>query len=196
MGDGGRKVGPLETGREQRGRPAHDLAQLRLTQRRHVDLAMRGIERLVSLQVTNEVGPHAHHYVQTRVGKAFNQYLRETPTRSLFGSYVKLLALIDVEEKCWRLRLTELIAVACARCVQQVAKGNRCLAELAHPTGLDFRSPWINRIELPGANERFDQRSPGRDARFELEKAPVAALLEHLRPRARSFSRTQPCLTH
>ena len=42
----------LEARGEQRGRPAHDLAQLRLAQRRHVDLARaRIVERLVVLQM-------------------------------------------------------------------------------------------------------------------------------------------------
>src|SRR5215831_14006006 len=103
MGDGGRKVGRLETGREQRGRPAHHLTQLRLTQRRHVDLSVRGIECLVLLQVTEEVGTYAHHCAQTRVAEAFDQYFRETPAGAVFRAYVKLLALIDVDKECrWR----------------------------------------------------------------------------------------------
>src|SRR5215471_20365794 len=147
MGDGRPKVGPLETSREQRGRPAHHIAQLRLTQGRHVDLAVRGIECLVLLQFANKVGADAHHDVQTRVENAVNQYLREAPTRVLFGAYVKLLALIDVEEECRRLGLTQFIAVARGSRVQKIAQGDGSCAELAHPTGLDFRSPWIDRVE-------------------------------------------------
>jgi hypothetical protein len=48
-GDVGGEFLGLETGGEQRCRPAHHLAQLRLAQRRHVDQPMRRAERLVLL---------------------------------------------------------------------------------------------------------------------------------------------------
>ena len=83
----------LEPCREQFGRPAHDLVQLRLAQRRHFDQAMNGIKRLVLLQVAEKVRPHAHHCTQARVAEATRDNLRETETLTLLGANVKLLSL-------------------------------------------------------------------------------------------------------
>ena len=59
----------FEAGAKQRRRFAHHLAQLRLTQRRHIDFSMRVEERLIVLQVTEKIGAHAHQHAQTRISK-------------------------------------------------------------------------------------------------------------------------------
>ena len=64
----GQMIG-LEAGGEQFGRPAYHLAQFRLAQRRHLDLARYVLERLVVLQFAEEVRAQAHHRAQTRVGE-------------------------------------------------------------------------------------------------------------------------------
>ena len=64
---------------EQLRRPAHDLAQLLLAQRRHVDLLARLEQRLVALQRAEEVGAHAHHHAQARVGQRLRKQFGEAP---------------------------------------------------------------------------------------------------------------------
>jgi hypothetical protein len=85
---------------------------LRLAQRRHVDQPMHGIERLVLLQVSEEVRPHAHHRAQARVAEVLRQDFREAPALALPGAHVKLLALVDGDEECRWLGLMQLFVVA------------------------------------------------------------------------------------
>jgi hypothetical protein len=91
-GDVGGKLLGFETGGEQCGGPAHHLAQLDFAQRRHVDQAMHGIERLVFLQVTEEVGPHADHRTQARVTEVMSQDFREAPALAFSGAHEKLFS--------------------------------------------------------------------------------------------------------
>jgi hypothetical protein len=65
--------------REQLCWAADDLAQLLFTQRRHVDWLPHLEQRLVVLQMTEKVRPHAHHYVQTRGGQRLGRAVRKTP---------------------------------------------------------------------------------------------------------------------
>jgi hypothetical protein len=119
-GDVGREAVGLEARREERGRPAHDLAQLALTQRRHVDLAVHGIERLVVLQCAQEVGAQAHQHHQARVAELLREQLGEAAALAFVGADIELLALVDIEEERRRLGLMELFVTALGG-IEQVA---------------------------------------------------------------------------
>ena len=66
----------LEARAEQLRRTAHHLAQFLLAERRHVDLQASLEQRLVALQGPVEVGAHAHHRAQARVGQRLRQRVR------------------------------------------------------------------------------------------------------------------------
>jgi hypothetical protein len=58
---------------------------------------MRAIKRLVLLQLAEEITPHAHHRAQAVVAKAIHYDFREPTALPLLGTYIKLLALVDVD---------------------------------------------------------------------------------------------------
>ena len=95
---------------------------------------MNGIKRLVLHQVAEKVRPHAHHCTQARVAESARDNLRETVTLTLLGTNIKLLPLIDVEQKGRRLGLMQLVVVACFSRVEQVPQSDFAVDESAHPT--------------------------------------------------------------
>ena len=123
----------LEARGEELRRPAHHLAQLRLAQRRHVDLAVHGIERLVVLQRAEEVGAHAHQHAQARVAEPLREHFGEAPALALLGAHVKLLALIDVKKEGRRLGLIQLLVAALGR-VEQVPQRGLAVAQQLRST--------------------------------------------------------------
>jgi hypothetical protein len=80
-------------------RAAHNLAQRILAQRRHVDLLAYLEQRLVALQMPEEVGAQAHDRAQTRVGQCVREHFRKALARPLLGAHVQFLALVNVEKK-------------------------------------------------------------------------------------------------
>src|ERR1700686_3426834 len=110
---------------------------------------MRSIERLVLLQGTEEDGPQAHHCTQASIAKALRQDFRETAAVAFFRAHVKLLPLVDVDEECGRLWLMQLVAVACLRRIEKVAQLHLPIEKFADPARMEFRSFWIDRLELP-----------------------------------------------
>ena len=93
---------------------------------------------------------------QARVGQRLSQELGEAPPIALFGARIKLLALIDVEQKGRRLRLTELLEATLGG-VDQMGKGSLALEKL-DPAKLQLHTLWIGRRKLPGVKETIDQR--------------------------------------
>ena len=153
----GKPVG-LEARREELRRAAHHLAQLRLAQRRHIDLLVHPIERLIVLQRPEEIGTHAHQRTQPLVAEPCRDDLREAAALALLGAHVKLLALIDVQKECRRLGLAELLAAPLGR-IQQVAQRGLAVAQQpAIHSALPLHPARIGGVELPGPQERLDQR--------------------------------------
>jgi hypothetical protein len=120
-------------------RTAHHLAQLLFAERLHVDLHTGPEQRLVALQGPIEVGAHAHHDAQARVGQRPAQKFREAPPLMLLGARVKLLALIDVVKESRRLRLPELLETGLSR-VDQVGKSRLACISLIQPSCRSARS--------------------------------------------------------
>ena len=177
-----RKPSGLEPCREQFGRPAHDLAQLRLAQRRHIDLPMHLEKWFVFLQLAEKIRTHAHQRVQTRIGNACSNHLRKPAALVLLGANVQLLALVDIEEKgrrAWsdpvpcsgaRWRRADRAAWPC----------RRATARSSH-SAASTRSR-ISRVKLPSVEKRLDQRLERLGPWLEREEAPAAAFLKGMRP--------------
>ena len=174
----------LEPRREQLRRAADDLAQLLLAQRRHVDLLARLEQRLVVLQMAEEVGAQAHHRAQTRVGQRLREQFGEAPALPLLGAHVKLLALVDVEKEARRLGLIEFLAAALGG-VDQIGQRGLAVAQQLDPAMLMLHPLGIGCGELPGVEERLHQRLERIGAGLERQKAPLAAVLKDRRPRIR-----------
>jgi hypothetical protein len=83
--------------------------QIRLPQRRHVNLPVNAIERLIPLQVAEEISTQAHQRTQALIGKTLGKHLRESAPLALLGAHVQLFALVDIDEKGRRLGLTLLL---------------------------------------------------------------------------------------
>ena len=99
------------------------------------------------------------------------------PALALLRAHVKLLALVDIDEECGRLRLIELVAVAQLRGVEQVAQADGAVEKIIDPARLQLRPFGIGRIELPSAKKRLDQLPERLGSRIELQHAPAAAKL-------------------
>ena len=127
-----------------------------------------------------EVGAHAHHHAQARVGERLSQEFGEAPPLVLSGARVKLLALIDIEEEGRRLGLTELLAAALGG-VDQVGEGRLALHRL-DPVKLPLDALRVGRVELPGVEKAIDQRLDRLRAGLQRQKAPLPAVLEDRRP--------------
>ena len=169
------------------------------------------------MESAEEISADAHQRPQTPVGEAMSDDFGEaaalilarvvTPLLCLVtfafhsllilvGARVKLLALIDVEEKRRRLGLSEFL-VTPGRCVEEVGKLGIPVAfeQQFHPV---IALPNPNRIagvELPGFEEGVDQRPDRLCARPHGDKAPLPAVRERLRPRAAHITgRLRPAL--
>ena len=108
----------------------------------------------------------------------------EASTLTLLSTHVKLLALVDVQKKGWRLGLIEFV-VATRSGVEQIAQRRRAVAQQIDPAILLLHPLGIGCTELPRIEECFGQRPERLDAGLEGEEAPLAAVLKGLRPRIR-----------
>jgi hypothetical protein len=156
---------------------------------------VRGIERLVLLQLAEEIGAQAHHRAQARVAQAFGDELRETAALALLGAHVKLLALVDVDEEDRRLGLAQLLQPALGR-VEQIAQPGPAFDQAVDPLGLPRCEARVRGIELPQPNERLDQRPDRLRPRLQSEEAPAPAVVKDLRPGGGGFRRIDPILPH
>ena len=160
--DGRSRNGPREL-----GRAAHHLTQLRLAQRRHVDQAMRGIERFVFLQIAEKVRPHAQHCPQTRVAERMRQDFGEAAALALLGAHVQLLALIDVEKEGRRLGLIQSRGSGARSRRAGPARWSLAVEKQLHPSRYVLDAGGIDRVELPGPEKRLDQSLDRLGARLE-----------------------------
>ena len=170
----------LETRSQQLRRPAHHLAKFGLTQRRDVDLQPRPEQRGVVLQGPIEIGAHAQHRAQARVGQRLRQELGKAPPIAFASARVELLALIDIEQESRRLRLIELRAAPFSG-LDQIGEHSLALQRL-DPAALPLDALRIGRLELPGVEKAIDERLERLGAGLERQKAPLTAALEGRRP--------------
>ena len=192
-GEIGGELVALETGREQRRRLGDHLPQLGLAQRRHVDLAVDGEQRLVVLQRAEEIGAQAHQGVEARIGNGIGEQAREGGALRFLGADVELLALIDIEEEGRRLGLAELLVAALGG-VEQAGERRLAGGERADPVAAPLLPFRVGRIDLPGPEEGLDQRLDGVGARLHLEEAPAPAVVKGRRPRRRLGDAFRPGL--
>jgi hypothetical protein len=153
-----RKPVGLKACGEQRGRAAHHLAQLRLTQRRHVDLPTRVEQGLVALQRAHEIRTDAHKRAQTWIAKTLHEDFREAPALAQLGPHIKLLALIDVQEKGRRLGLRQ-FHLPTLGLVEQLrqARFPVVVEQQFHPFVALPDAGWIACVELPCRKKCLDQ---------------------------------------
>ena len=133
-GEIGGQLLALEAGGKQRRRLADHLEQLGLAQRRHVDLAVDGEQRLIVLQGAEEIGAQAHQAVEARIGDRIGKQMREAGALRLLGADVELLALVDIEEEGRRLGLAELLIAALGG-VEQTGERRLAGGERGDPVG-------------------------------------------------------------
>ena len=117
----------------------------------------------------------------------------EALTLTLLSTHVKLLALVDVQKKGRRLGLIEFVVAALGG-VEQIAQRRLAVAQKLDPAILVLHPLGIGCTELPGIEERPNQRLERLGAGLEGEEAPAAAVLEDLRPRIRRAPFLGPCL--
>src|SRR5580704_6910755 len=103
---------------------------------------------------------------------------------TLLGTHVKLLTLVVVQKKGWRLGLIEFV-VATRSGVEQIAQRRLAVAQQFDPAILLLHPLGIGSSELPRTEECFGQRLERLGAGLEGEEAPLAAVLKSLRPRIR-----------
>ena len=116
---------------------------------------LAGLEqRLVVLQVAEEVGAQAHHRAQARIGQRLREQFGKAPTLAFLGAHIKLFALVDVEKKGRRLGLIEFLAAALGG-VDQIGQRGLAVAQKLNPAVLLLHPFGIGRRELPGVEERF-----------------------------------------
>ncbi len=117
----------------------------------------------------------------------------ETQTLTLLSTHVKLLTLVDVQKKGWRLGLIEFV-VTTRSGVEQIAQRRFAVAQQFDPAILLFHPLGIGCSELPRIEECLGQRLERLGARLESEEAPLATVLKGLRPRIRGDRFLRPGL--
>ena len=113
--------------------------------------------------------------------KRARDQLGEAPALIVLGARVKLLALVDVEEKARRLCLIELLAAAFGG-LDQVRQRRLAVAQQLEPAVLLLGPLEVGGAELPGVEERLDQRLERIGAGLERQVAPLPAVLKNRRP--------------
>src|SRR5215510_8068163 len=107
--------------------------ELSAVERRYIDVLMTSEERLVCLQPVEIIGAHTREDAQTAVTECVGQYLREALGFPSFGSGIKFLPLIDIEENAFRRLAFPFFSSSCVALIRSaslLSPIERCLDHL------------------------------------------------------------------
>ena len=154
---------------------------------------MDAIERLVALQLAEEVGAQAHHGVQAAVLHRLAQERREAAALPVAGTDIEFLALVDIEQEGHRLGMLKL-RVAAGGLVDQVGEGQLAAEQGIAPFGAAHRPFGAGAVDLPSFEEYLHQRPHRFGAGAHAQETPAAAFAEGVRPSGRRRRGLRPAL--
>src|SRR5262245_11721015 len=143
---------------------------------------MTSEERLVCLQPVEIIGAHTREDAQTAVTECVGQYLREALGFPSFGSGIKFLPLIDIEENAFR-RLAFPLLQFVLRGADQIRKPVVTDREVLGPSARQSSLVGILYVEVPQEGEGGDKSFERGFARTYGKGDPTTTAPQALGPR-------------